>query len=288
MMEPLEAAQEAALITRPEMFGYLVLQEYQDWRVWLSEKKGGHYYYIEQPDAIGSPLLYPSVTTCLSVLDKSQTLMRWAGKEAARYMADQVEQANAKPDRELLEQWIKAAVKAADKEKEEAGKAGTAAHLSVQLALLGTKVADDDYKNAVEAALQYLDIYKLNPLAAEVVTFHPKFHSPGSIDLVAETEAGNLVIVDWKRSKALYPEYRYQVAAYAGNVEAMTGKEVVGCYVFRLPRDGWGMDLTAPENVIAVTDWKADLDVYRKAQSLYYSLHLDRLKAMQTAQSVSE
>ena len=263
----------------PGLFEYIVLEEYKDWKVWLSEEKSGHYYHILQPET-SIPPLYPSVTTCLSVIDKSQGLMRWAGQLAARYVADQVAKADTPPDRETLDQWVKGAMKASDEIKDKAAQAGTDAHGAVELALQGLPYREE-FKPAVTAALQYLDAHHLSPFAAEVITFHPKLHSPGSVDLIAETPTGELVIVDWKRTRSLHKENRYQVAAYAGNVEALTGRDVVACYIFRLPQNDSPMDPTASENVITFTDWKPDWDVFKKSQALYYTLHLDRLKKMQ-------
>ena len=276
--DPIDVTAKSGGLT-PGLFDYIVLEEYKGWKVRLAEEKSGHYYYIEQP-GVAIPPLYPSVTTCLSVIDKSQGLMRWAGQLAARYVADQVAQADTPPDKETLDQWVKAANKAADEFKDKAAAAGTDAHNAVELALQGLPYREE-FKPVVAAALQYLDHYQLSPLASETITFHPKVHSPGSVDLIAETPTGELVIVDWKRTRSLHKENRYQVAAYAGNVEAMTGREVVGCYIFRLPQNDSPMDPTASDNVITFTDWKPDWDVFKKAQSLYYTLHLDRLKKMQ-------
>ena len=256
-----------------------MLDEYKDWKVWLSEEKSGHYYHIQQP-GVSIPPLYPSVTTVLSVIDKSQRLMDWAGTMAARYVANQVGKADATPDKATLDQWVKEAMKAADEFKDKAAQAGTDAHGAVELALQGLPYREE-FKNEVAAALQYLDHYHLSPFAAEVVTFHPKLHSPGSVDLIAETPTGELVIVDWKRSRKLYDTHRYQVAAYAANVQAMTGRDVVACYIFRLPQTDSQLDPEASKNVISFGDWKPDWEVFKKAQALYYTLHLDRLKKMQ-------
>jgi ATP-dependent exoDNAse (exonuclease V) beta subunit len=47
----------------------------------------------------------------------------------------------------------------------------------------------------------------------------------GAIDALAYRE-GELVALDWKTSKGLYPEYALQVAAYAKAIEEMTRQQV--------------------------------------------------------------
>ena len=46
---------------------------------------------------------------------------------------------------------------------------------------------------------------------------------------------GGLVVVDWKRSKAMYRDYPYQVAAYAEAVRMITGQKCEA-WVCRLPQ----------------------------------------------------
>ena len=44
---------------------------------------------------------------------------------------------------------------------------------------------------------------------------------------------GEYCVIDWKTSKAVYPEYHLQVAAYAKAVEDMYEKKVDATYILR-------------------------------------------------------
>ena len=65
--------------------------------------------------------------------------------------------------------------------------------------------------------------------------FTQRLQYAGTADLIARDAHGGLVVVDWKRSKAMYRDYPYQVAAYAEAVTALTG-EKCEAWVCRLPQ----------------------------------------------------
>ena len=45
--------------------------------------------------------------------------------------------------------------------------------------------------------------------------------------------------MDWNRSKGIYDEHAYQVAAYAVAIQALTGEDVLTAYVVRLHQGAW-------------------------------------------------
>ena len=123
---------------------------------------------------------------------------------------------------------------------EQAAEEGTSAHSWVELLLAGESALGDVpglLQPAVQGAVTFIHHYELTPVATEFLAWHPTYGSPGTIDLVARDRNGRLVIGDWKRSRGLYPEMAYQVAAYSKNVEALTGERVAAAYVVRLPRE---------------------------------------------------
>jgi hypothetical protein len=123
---------------------------------------------------------------------------------------------------------------------EQAAEEGTTAHQWVDAVLAGESAVGDVpplLQPAVIGALAFIRYYELMPVATEFHSWHPTYGSPGTIDLVARDTTGRLVIGDWKRSRGLYPEMAYQVAAYSKNVEALTGEKVAAAYVVRLPRE---------------------------------------------------
>ena len=84
----------------------------------------------------------------------------------------------------------------------------------------GLEEVEPDILPAVKAAQAFLRDYGLQVLATERTVWSQEHRVAGTIDLIAADGAGALHIIDWKRSKGLYPEHAYQLAAYGIHVPA--------------------------------------------------------------------
>jgi hypothetical protein len=110
-----------------------------------------------------------------------------------------------------LIQWMKREGRNADIIRDEAGQLGTHVHKLIELALSGAELTfEDENKNRIctleewEIFLHWCDWYKeakktigLKPLFVEQIVFNVEEGIAGTIDLIAETNKG-IILIDWK------------------------------------------------------------------------------------------
>ena len=220
------------------------LPEYEGVSVTLQPQYEDHWYLVS---ALNREL--PSVTTCLGIVDKSEPLSGWTKK----LMAGQVRKElltlqTGAADPKLLELWAKRpalviyamlerAKALPEKLRDEAGNQGTEAHALIAQILEGENPSIPKHlAAAVQGALAFIANHKITPLAVEQSLWHPTHEYAGTADLIARDADGRLLVIDWKRSNALYIQYDMQVAAYAMAVEALTGEKPHMGYTVRLAK----------------------------------------------------
>ncbi len=76
--------------------------------------------------------------------------------------------------------------------------------------------ADGVIDGYVAAARAFCEENLLGVLAVEYRVFSDRFNYAGTVDLMARSRSGKVVMVDWKTSKYRYPDNALQLAAYAG------------------------------------------------------------------------
>ena len=120
---------------------------------------------------------------------------------------------------------------------------------------------------AVNAGERFLDENKVEMVMSEQTVWSEKFEFAGTLDMLAKV-GGQLAVVDWKTSKAIYPEARLQVAAYAIAVDEMGHGPVTEGLILRLPKTtadpgfepismvGDELEAAKVAFLAALTDWK--------------------------------
>ena len=206
----------------------------------LSEALGCHWYRV---DGVDYPL--PSVTAILHIINKSDVLIPWATRMAAKYIRDTI-RTNPVPafrNKGHLLKWLEPVLASAQTQHArvagEAASIGTEDHQAVELHLLGQLPLDQVSRlelPAVEGALRFLDREGLTPVYPEFPSWNRLLDYAGTVDCPAVNRNNALVVVDWKTSPRLYEEYDYQVAAYSATLEQMTGREVEDAFTVRLPK----------------------------------------------------
>jgi hypothetical protein len=187
---------------------------------------------------------WPSVTTILDVIDKPG-LMYWAANEERKAfetaMLNVLSGPHADQPDKILDAVIAATkgAKAMEKEKTKAATIGTAAHAYIEWEskrLLGEKVGSepvipDAAKWAVESWKDWAKEVDFTPLAAEQTVFCPGCGYAGTFDTIAKVR-GVVTLLDYKTSKAIYPEAFLQSIAYrhAAAIETQQGM------ILRLPK----------------------------------------------------
>jgi len=83
-------------------------------------------------------------------------------------------------------------------------------------------------KPIVEAAIKWVEQSGLKLVALEHVVYSPSLGYAGTVDAIFRKEDGSLVIVDWKTTNTVQPDYAMQLSAYAFAVEERNPGEKVG------------------------------------------------------------
>ena len=161
----------------------------------------------------------PGVTTPLNLLAKP-ALIPWAW-ELGRQGID----------------WRKARDKAAD--------IGTIAHAMIEADIKGEKFDPSDYapndvdkaENAYLAWLQWKDNFHLKTIASERQLVSETYRFGGALDWVVKN--GDAIwLVDFKSSKDIYEEMRYQLAAYEQLWnENHPDQKISRCHIVRLGKE---------------------------------------------------
>lgn len=105
--------------------------------------------------------------------------------------------------------------------RDDAGVRGNVLHDYAEALLNGEEITvEDEHVPVMEHALAFMDDWQIKPLLVEAACGSREHRWAGTLDLIAEyvhpvTSAAGVAIFDWKSGKALYPEYAWQLNAYA-------------------------------------------------------------------------
>ncbi len=169
---------------------------------------------------------YPSVTTILSELSKP-ALTQWAANCAADYIRDHIDDILQPDGPHAIDGMLNGARYAYKDASAKALEVGTLVHRAIERHIkYGEDIQGQLPDEAANGFLAFLDWEQKNSvewLRSEVTVCNPRCGYAGTADAIARIN-GSLYILDFKTSKAIYDEYRYQLAAYreAYNLDAET------------------------------------------------------------------
>jgi len=159
---------------------------------------------------------YPSVTTIQGVLDKP-ALMYWSANCAVDYIKENVERIQNPDGPHVVDGILNDARGAFRNVSKAALDTGTMVHNAIEAYIKHGRdlVGDlpDSVQNGFLAFLDWEQKNKVTWLASELQLFNTKIGYAGTCDAILEMN-GNIYLVDFKTSKAIYDEYRDQIAAY--------------------------------------------------------------------------
>ncbi len=158
---------------------------------------------------------YPSVTTITGILDKP-ALIQWAANCAVDYVAgnlDRLKSDNVHEGEAVLEE----ARKAHRTVKDEAAGNGTMVHKAIELYInhepYEDLLATDEAKTAFSAFLSWEDKNHVLWEKTECQVFSVIHGYAGRFDAIAMVN-GHRYLVDFKTSKGIWDEMKYQLCAY--------------------------------------------------------------------------
>ena len=182
----------------------------------------------------------PGVTTVLKVLAK-EALYPWIAKMASEYSFDKVfekVQRGQPITFEFLAEVRKGAKVAHKNFATKAADIGTEVHAYAEAVLNGTDLptlSTPQARNGADAFESWLSKNKIEVLEAEKLIFSKRFWYAGTADLYARVN-GKLCVLDWKTSTGIWPEYRFQVAAYVQGIQEELGVSIDSYWVLRFDK----------------------------------------------------
>lgn len=162
-----------------------------------------------------------SVTACTSMIDKSRMLMKWVSNLTKDYLLGNLELLKASTKDIEIKGIIENAVIQYQMVKEEAASIGTQVHKWCEL-YIKTLVKerkkldlpkDEKILNGVIAFLDWVKNNKVKFIESEKLVYSKKYDYVGLLDLKAIVN-GKTVLVDFKTSSDIYPEFFLQACAY--------------------------------------------------------------------------
>lgn len=200
--------------------------------------EGKHTYIIRETGK--RPL---SVTACTGIIDKSRPLIFWAVGLAKEHLIGQLQSG-----KEIDEEIIEEACKQHQIFKKKAADIGSQVHEFAEN-WIKTKIKerkelelpkDKKVLNGVIAFLKWVEENKIKFISSEQIVYSKKYDYVGIMDCkftIGKEEHKIVHCGDFKTSKAIYNEYRYQVAGYQGADEEESGEVYGTKWLMRFGKD---------------------------------------------------
>lgn len=161
---------------------------------------------------------FMSVTTILSNGVPKPALMHWAAFEAAQCAVDSIPdlvKARGENARLEMRNWIQ---RAAERKRDTAADLGTVVHGFLEAQILGQPTPEytDEQRPFIDAFNRFLDAFQPEFEASELTVGNPEHEYAGTLDAIARIPSltDELLMLDWKTGKSVYPEVGMQLAAY--------------------------------------------------------------------------
>ena len=239
--------------------------------------------YPRQDDPKGKNVI-PSVTEIIGdCTDKSAPLTQWAANMTVEWIRENHLPLNDDDGiyYEVDDSKLNEARFNFKKVSQKALDIGSTVHNAIEQYL---KHGDESYMdlegeafNSFNAFLQWSEEHNLKPISLEQTVYGDGW--AGTLDFYGYF-GDRLYVIDWKSSKAHYPEMRYQVAAYRGAMQEMNnedyasishdykGHEIQGCGVLRLDKE-----TGLPEWKDTSKSYEQDLRIFNRMVDLYFERH---------------
>ena len=214
----------------------------------------------------------PSVTTILDVIGKP-FLISWAVNEMARYILEQWTPFTSYDPVEISNIVEKGKNARLSKSKD-ATEVGRDAHEWIETYIQNKIRGTDSYQPlpsnpstrfSVEAFLQWERNHSIRYIHSERRVYSRKYNFSGTVDLLAVVD-GVTSVIDFKTSKAIYPDYFLQGGAYAqalleeGIIKSLDDVQVI---IVRIPKDGGDVEVAYHKDVPYL------IEVFGHALALY-------------------
>jgi hypothetical protein len=159
---------------------------------------------------------YPSVTTITGILDKP-ALLQWASNCAVDFITENLDEIKNPVDVHRAEDILDQARKAYVVKKDKAADAGTQTHHAIEMYISGMdpypSLKCEEASKGFEAFLSWEKKNHVEWLQSEVEVVSVLHGYAGRFDAIANVN-GFRYLIDFKTSKGIFDEHRWQVCAY--------------------------------------------------------------------------
>lgn len=211
-----------------------------------------------------------SVTSATGMLDKSRPLLNWSAGLTQEYLLDRLQKGES-----IDEAVICSAVNQYNEKRDSAADTGTKIHEWIEKYLADNNQPtpeDQEVAQGVIAFLDWIDKHKVKFHESEKMVYSKKHDYIGRFDAIA-TVNGERYLVDFKSSKGVYNDFRYQLSAYvkAWNEQmddnitkrmiVKLGKDTADFEVIELPEDQLEKDFECFLSLLTLK--KRDKELYQ-------------------------
>lgn len=227
----------------------------------------------------------PSVTTILGIMDKSSALMGWATKCMQDYIIEKHQ------EYESIEELAKDARFNYKEMSKTALNIGSEVHRLIEIYIKTGK--DTSFQNLPEevenAFIAFLEWEKENVsewIDSEQEIYDINIGYAGTLDAVMKHKNGKIYVVDFKSSKAVYDEYKYQLSAYYEAYNQTAEIPADEFAILRLDKiTGQPEWVTFPK--FNQVRWRS-FETFQAITKVYYLLKNRRLKNNPIAKNIKE
>jgi len=170
-----------------------------------------------------------SVTAATGMIDKSRQLIIWATRLAKDHLLNRIDDIKSLPPSSVIE-LIETACNLHNVKREEAATKGSMVHEYIEKYIKGEKPDLPDDENvaaSINAFLEWEKAHEVKWKATEQIVYSKKHSYVGLFDALAVIDR-KTVLIDFKTSKGVYNDYKYQISAYRHAYEEETGKKLSG------------------------------------------------------------
>jgi len=173
------------------------------------------------------------------MIDKSEPLMGWAVNTMGLYLEQHL-QPNKEYTIEELIDLINTAKRKYREVKAVAADIGKEAHEWAKNYVKGLNPDMPENPKVLNSVTAFLKWYKetnIKPISVEEIIYSKKYNYAGILDLEGKIDNKYFSIIDYKTGSGIYPEMRYQRAAYQHAKEEMIGRKYGDGWIIRFDKE---------------------------------------------------
>jgi hypothetical protein len=194
-----------------------------------------HTYHVIKK---GKEYKVPSVTTVCGIINKP-ALIPWAVKQAVELCKGAIAPGSEYGEVYLEQVWD-AAKKASQRIKQDAADRGKGIHAAIESGLISGEASSETPFQGAISWFQSIGWTTRSELLERRI-YSRRHRYSGTLDCLAidPNNSQELVLLDWKTGKHVYPEFRLQTAAYVLAWEEEHPDQLIqGRYIVRIAEDG--------------------------------------------------